>query len=116
MAAPITIKRYTNSSWESYYPITAGQNVYGSGTKATTSLLDSNNKLARDFLQLYEHNITITYSNTIYVTFKFTNTTSTAYTSADRNLSVALYNAGFTRTGSSSSYSYDEIKVETGVK
>ena len=108
----ITIKRATvnsgTASWDSLMPVTEGQNVYGksSGNNANTPLLDSNDKLARAYLQLYEHNITITYSTTVFVTFKLINTTSSEYTTSNRDLTVALYNAGFTRTGTSSSYTY----------
>lgn len=106
METPITIKRYNSSSWDTLHPITVGQNVYGSGTKATTALLDSNNKLARDFLQLYEHNIKIYYATyNIILTFKFINNDSTEYCydgttspakTGYKELAKALYNAGYT--------------------
>ena len=94
MATPITIKRYGTSGWDTLYPITTGQNVYGSGTKATTALLDSNNKLARDFLQLYEHNVSVRYStHGISVTFKFITNSSTSLTYA--TLVKTLYDRGY---------------------
>jgi len=48
--ASITLKRYNGSTWDTFEPITKGQNVYGSGTQATTPLLDSNNKINSAFL------------------------------------------------------------------
>lgn len=48
----ITIKRRNdaNTGWDVANPITVGQNVYGSGTQATTPLFDSNNKINNIFL------------------------------------------------------------------
>lgn len=45
-----TLKRKNGSDWDTIYPITLGQNVYGSGTEATTPLLDSSNKINSAFL------------------------------------------------------------------
>ena len=97
MATPITIKRYNSSSWDTLHPITEGQNVYGSGTKATTSLLDSNNKLARDFLQLYEHNLFVFHSSYGAISISLITTSSDTINTYGK-LATALYNAGFTAT------------------
>ena len=45
-----TIKRYNGSDYDTINPITTGQNVYGSGTNASTPLLNSNDKIDNAFL------------------------------------------------------------------
>ena len=105
MATPITIKRYNSSSWDTLHPITEGQNVYGSGTKATTALLDSNNKLARDFLQLYEHNIFIYNGTAGCISCRLITTSSTQITTYSA-LASALYNNNYKSSTVSSSQGF----------
>lgn len=50
----VTIKRYNSlDGWDIIRPITIGQNIYGSGTLATTPLLNSNDQVDSAFLTDY---------------------------------------------------------------
>lgn len=119
----INIKQYNGSGWESQKPITVGQNIYGSGTKATTALLDSNNKLARDFLQLYEHNIKLYRASYGVIMFRIINNDSSQYNTYAK-IATALYNADYRLANATAdlamasgvySESSDATRIPTGV-
>ncbi len=48
-----TQKRYNGSLWDTIYPITLGQNIYGNSTNSTTPLLDSNDNIDGAYLSNY---------------------------------------------------------------
>ncbi len=89
-----TIKRYNGSSWDTLEPITIGQNVYGSGTQATTPLLDSSNQIDSAFLTNY---VTLNGTQTI--------TGTKTFTAARLNISSETH---FTSGGSPTDYAYGQ--------
>lgn len=118
--ASITLKRYNGSTWDTFEPITTGQNVYGSGTQATTPLLDSNNKINSVFLSSYVSSVNgssgaITNVAKTNVDNAFS-TTQTMYGSDDTPLNlranhssmsnIALFNSSGTRLGNIGANNY----------
>lgn len=117
----VTIKRYNSlDGWDIIRPITVGQNIYGSGTNATTPLLNSNDKIDSAFLSSYVSSVNgssgaITNVAKTNVDNAFS-TTQTMYGSDDTPLNlranhssmsnIALFNSSGTRLGNIGANNY----------